>query len=124
MSALGYDVSQMPPQAYGNNTSQSVNAPERFTPPSQPTAVALATSGTSGTGKVTWTPGANLPSQGYKVNVTDGTTGAVTSVTAGTNATTVNVPGLTVGHSDTAVVIAVGAVTNVPSAASSAWTVT
>lgn len=123
MTTLGYDTTQWPyAQVYGNWTAQNVEHPERFGPPSQPTGVVIAASGTSGTGKVTWVPGANLPSAGYTINVLNGAN-IVATASAAPNATTQNVPGLTVSSSVTAVVIANGALVNVPSAASAAYTV-
>lgn len=123
LGTMGYDTTQQPAQAYGNITSQNVGHPERHTPPTAPTNVVVAASGTSGTVKVTWTASTSLPSQGYTVAVTDGTTQAVTTAHAATNAVTVNVAGQTVGHGVTAVVTANGAWVNAPSSASASFTV-
>lgn len=121
-AALGYDTTQQPPQAYGNITSQDSDFPERHNPPTAPTGVVVAASGTSGTVKVTWVASTQLPSQGYSVAITDG--GAVVATkTIAAPAVTVNVSGMTVGHSVTAVVTAVGAWVSAPSTASAAFTV-
>lgn len=123
LGVMGYDTTQMPAQAYGNITAQNVNHPERHSPPTAPTAVVVAASGTSGTVKVSWTASTSIPSQGYTVTVTDGTTSVVTTAHAASTATTVNVPGQTVGHSVTAIVTAVGAWVSAPSTASAGFTV-
>lgn len=120
---MGYDNTQQPPQAYGNITSQNLAHPERHNPPTAPTGVAVVASGTSGTVKVNWTASTVLPSQGYSIAVTDGTSSTTTTVQAPSNVTTVNVPGQTVGHGVTAIVTAVGAWVNAPSTASASFTV-
>lgn len=122
-AAMGYDITQQPPQAYGNITVQSFDHPERHNPPTAPTSVVVAASGTGGAPRVTWVASTILPSQGYSVAVTDGTTSAVTTVLVPSTAITVNVPGQTVGHAVTAIVTAVGAWVNAPSTASAAFTV-
>lgn len=123
LGTLGYDTTQRPQQQYGNMTVQNWDHPERHNPPTAPTGVTVAASGTSGTVKVTWVASSVPPSQYYSVAVTDGTTSAVTTVQAQSIATTVNVPGQTVGHSVTAIVTAVGAWVNASSTASAGFTV-
>jgi hypothetical protein len=122
-AAQGADVTQQPPQYFGNWTVQNLDHPERHNPPTAPTGVVVAGSGTSGAPKVTWVASTVLPSQGYSVAVTDGTTQVVTTVLVPATATTVNVPGQTVGHGVTAIVTALGAWVNAPSTASASFTV-
>lgn len=121
--AMGYDTSQQPPQAYGNITVQNFDHPERHNPPTAPTGVVVAASGTGGAPRVTWVASTILPSQGYSVAVTNGTTSVVTTVLVPSTAITVLVPGQTVGQGVTAIVTAVGAWVNAPSAASASFTV-
>lgn len=122
-AAQGADISQQPPQYYGNVTAQSLDpGPERHNPPTAPTGVAVVASGTSGTVRVNWTASTQLPSQGYRVDVI--VSGAVVQTKlVPYTAVTTNVPGMTVGASATAIVTALGAWVTAPSTASAAFTV-
>lgn len=120
---MGYDTTQQPPQAYGNITSQDFINPEKHNPPTAPTGVVVAASGTANTPKVTWVASTVLPSQGYSVALTDTTSSTVTTKLVPNTAVTVNIPAQTAGHGVTAIVTAVGAWVNAPSTASASFTV-
>lgn len=122
LAGMGWDTTQQPAQAYGNITAQDPVRTETHLAPVAVAQPTVAASGTSGTAKVTWVAPSVLPSGGFDVAVTDSGT-VVATVHAAPTATTINVPGLTVGHSVTAVVKSIGAWATASSTASASFTV-
>lgn len=118
-AADGADVSQEPPQYYGDSfTAQDRNEPEAHAAPGTPGTPTVTGTGTAGQARVSWTASQPPPSGGYTVTASSGQTKSVNGET-----TTADVTGLTSSSSVTFTVTAKGLYASETSAASSAYTV-